>query len=103
MMREIPSRLRALSPGWWGAVAGAAAAGATIYPGRRLIAAAVGAVGVLAIAIWRDPGACATCADSPGPTAADPVTDPAPVRPLTWNEGFGLMSTAAGHKEESCR
>jgi hypothetical protein len=50
-MRDPISQLRSLSPGWWGAVAGAAAAGATIVPGHRFLAAAIGGVALLAVAL----------------------------------------------------
>lgn len=56
--------LRNVSPSWWGAVAGAAVAGAALVPSARLLAGAIGGGALLALAIKFSGPCCAECAES---------------------------------------
>jgi hypothetical protein len=58
---KIIDKARNLDVGWYGAAAGAAAAGAALFPQSRIGAGLVGGLLVLAIGIWRTP-CCADCA-----------------------------------------
>jgi hypothetical protein len=99
MLDALPARLRSLSPGWWSAVAGAAGAGAIIVPAHRVVAALVGGGTMLAIALWQEKPCCASCAESPGPTAVDEHHEPAPAPKVeTWTDDFGLATNAMGQK-----
>lgn len=58
------SRLRAIGPGWWSAVAAAAGAGAVLVPSHRWQAGLfVGGV-VLAVALWQEAESEAAAASS---------------------------------------
>jgi hypothetical protein len=58
----IPDSLRKLPPAWWGAIAGAAVAGATLFPSARLLGG-LGAAGlVLYVAHKATAPCCADCA-----------------------------------------
>lgn len=47
------SKITNVSPGWWSAIAGAAAAGAMLMPGRRILAGAVLGGAMLALAVHK--------------------------------------------------
>jgi hypothetical protein len=71
--------LRALPIGWWGAIAGAAVAGATLFPSARVLAGAAAAAGMLTLAVKLTPccDGCAAgkgCGGSPTTETADPPT-----------------------------
>jgi len=57
--------LRALPIGWWGAVAGAAVAGATLFPETRVLAGGAAAAAMLLLALKLTP-CCAGCAAGAG-------------------------------------
>jgi len=107
------SKLRSISPGWYSAIAGAAAAGAVLVPGSRVVAgvAAGGAVLLLALANTSSSSAkgacCASCAGGddhadkmPAPPIlvpdAPPAGAPAPSTWADWFRGAGQVQLVAG-------
>lgn len=96
MTLDLRHRMKSITPVWWGAIAAAAAAGATIVPAHRVGAALVGGSAMLTLALWNAP-CCSDCAaaaakaaaaSSPAPTAAPPA--PTAARVETWAEDFGF-------------
>lgn len=86
---EALARARALPPGWWGAIAGAAAAGATIFPAARVRAGVVTGVAALAVALWqtRPRGACcASCAGVEPSTGEVDVREAAAPAVQAWSD-----------------
>jgi hypothetical protein len=57
--------LKKLSPAWWGAIAAAIGAGATLFPESRLVAGAVAGAAMFVVARKMSP-CCAECAGSGG-------------------------------------
>lgn len=94
------AKTRHLSPAWLGAIAGAAAAAATVVPDNRLLGAALAGGAVWLLAIDRmdaqlDHAAepcCAGCAAGEGcsgASSAEPKAAPEPQRWGEWFEGAG--------------
>lgn len=70
-------KIKKLDVAWYGAAAGAAAAGAALVPNHRIFAGIVGGALVLAIGVWRSP-CCAGCAEatsSPAPAEGKPAPE----------------------------
>lgn len=94
MTRDLVTALRALSPVWWGAVAGAAAAGATIVPESRVFAAVIGGGIVLAIALTHT--ACG-CDEERPPIVPDLPATPDKVETWAdWWRGAGAAGQQLG-------
>jgi hypothetical protein len=68
-------KVKRISPGWWGAVAGAAAAGAALVPSSRLLAGALAAGAVFALALRNTP-CCEGCAAGAGCAPTDTTSPP---------------------------
>ena len=68
---KIAHQLEQIGPQWWGAIAGAAAAGAVIVPSHRIIAGLAAGAAVAWLALGRPmptkAPCCASCADHSGP------------------------------------
>jgi hypothetical protein len=62
---EIVDKLKRMSPGWFGAAAGVAVAGAALFQGSRLLAGLLGGGAVLALGIYVTP-CCDGCAQGQG-------------------------------------
>lgn len=66
-----------LSPAWWGAIAGAIAAGATLFPESRIIGGIGGGIAMLFVAKKISAPCCADCAgastDTEQPKAVEPT------------------------------
>jgi hypothetical protein len=78
-----PHKVKNISAGFWAAIAGAAAAGATVFSGNRIVGGLVGGAAMFLIALRLAP-CCAGCAEGKGcggdaPTAPTPAPTPAPV------------------------
>lgn len=73
--------VKKLTPGWWGAIAGAAAAGATLVPSSRVLAGAAGGVAMLLVALHLTP-CCDGCAAGQGCGASAPADPPTTEVPL---------------------
>jgi len=87
-MRDLVQCLTALSPTWLGAVAAAAAAGATLVPSRRILAGALTGGAVLALGLYRArPEGCADCAAAASGPVPDDDDPPAP-KLASWRELF---------------
>lgn len=66
-LANVVTEIENLNPRWLEAAFGAAAAGALVFPARRVLAAAVGAGGVVAFALWRNrKPCCSSCANGGG-------------------------------------
>lgn len=80
-MSNLVHTLRGIGPGWWSAAAGAAGAGALLFPSNRWLAGALGAGAVLAIALWKGDCGCGCGGDCGGAagTTADPSRPPVSV------------------------
>lgn len=72
---KIWNDLQTLEPQWYGAAAGAAAAGAVLFPAYRVAAGLAGAATVLALALRSGgtPPCCDGCADHSKPCAGSAV------------------------------
>jgi hypothetical protein len=98
-MGNIGHRLREVSASWYAAAAGAAVAGAAVFPQRRVLAGLVAGLGVLVIAVRNTP-CCSGCAQGGGcgggggdaaaePHADDFVATSVSTSPLTsWDDVF---------------
>lgn len=58
--------LKKLSPGWWGAIAAAIGAGATLFPESRVVAGVVAGAAMLVVARKVSAPCCAECAGGGG-------------------------------------
>lgn len=67
--------LKKLSPPWWGAIAGAVAAGATLAPNHRILGGALGGLAMFYIAKKLTGPCCAECAGASS-SAATPDSPP---------------------------
>lgn len=68
---SIVERVQKVPAMWWGAVAGAAAAGATIFPDARVIAALALGGGMLALAVKLAVPCCSDCAEAAAARTAE--------------------------------
>lgn len=95
LLDDARDRLESLSPDWWGAIAAGAIAGATLVPGHRLAAGAVGGAIMMGIALWR----AEPCKGCKGAAAADlgAVADdpPPPKQAETWEHDYGMGASEA--------
>jgi hypothetical protein len=62
--------LKKLSPAWWGAVAGAVAAGASLAPNARILGGAAGGAAMLLLAHKMSSPCCAECAGAAASSGA---------------------------------
>jgi hypothetical protein len=73
----IVDKLKRMSPAWYGAAAGAAVAGATLFPDARLFSGLLGAGAVLALGLYVTP-CCDSCADAAADASHATPQDAAP-------------------------
>lgn len=57
--------LKKLSPAWWGAIAGAVAAGASLFPDSRLVGGVAAGAAMFYVAKKVSAPCCAACAGEP--------------------------------------
>jgi hypothetical protein len=90
-------RITNVSPAWWGAVAGAATAGAVLFPEHRLLGGALVGGAMLVIALYKTP-CCAGCgaASSPTATAARDAAAGPELDPVSLLQSAALARGATG-------
>lgn len=71
--------LKSVSPAWWGAIAGAVVAGATILPDARIVGGIGAGIAMFVLARKMSAPCCAGCADS---ASRSPVAQDSPAPPL---------------------
>jgi hypothetical protein len=92
----IVDKLKRMSPAWYGAAAGAAVAGATLFPDARLFSGLFGAGAVLALGLYVTP-CCDSCADAAAATDTSHASSqdaPAPAASSAPCQGCGQGADA---------
>lgn len=86
--------LKKLSPGWWGAIAAAIGAGATLFPESRVVAGVVAGAAMFVVA-RRFGACCAECAGGGGgiqQTQTMPQTESKGIDVSSWLGKTGASS-----------
>jgi hypothetical protein len=112
------AHVKRISPGWWGAIAGVAAAGAALVPSARILAGLLGGGAMFALALHQTPccDGCAQGAGCGGPQTVDPgrvtqPTDTAASSPfeaagntpaIAEGEGPGALLARAAASKRAC-
>jgi hypothetical protein len=96
-MNSLVDKLKKISPQWWGAIAGATAAGATVLDSNRLLGGLVAGGAMLAFAVKQSAPCCAECAQSSSGVAQSSLSENRTVTPARMLTASGSMcATDAG-------
>lgn len=83
--------IKRITPAWWGAIAGAAVVGATLFPATRVIAGAIAGGAMLAVANHVTKPCCDGCKDGRAPCAGSGAT--ATLREMMADEAPTQLAT----------
>lgn len=96
------SRIEDISPTWWGAIAGAVAAGAVAVPTHRVLAGAALGGAVLWLALRRLAPCCQSCAEGKGCEGAPLDDAPAAAAFAGGNQNATIMASMERRAAASC-